>query len=422
MYKILNIFIFFFIFCFSLSAQELQSKGNIDLSSQFYLKKPTQKHPNNFTASANLEFTYNTDILELKTKLYAQGDYYDTKTTQEKNKRSFVRLDEFYLLYEMENNQIKVGKNIEFWGALEVRNITDTFNPTDLRSDPFNLQKLGVWNATFTHYTENGELSFIVKAYEQGLESPANPYVYYYFPQKINNIALTYNNNLHTQKSNTRPTCYIKYAASTDTDYPLDFAIILQNGYDSQRYYKIQTANNFANMSIQQNAYIVNKIMTYNTLVVDSTLYKFEASYANVQKSKENNVSDYIHLGLGVEHTLTQVYKEANLGFIGEYYYYDTFDKDKKTDLELFETFQNDLFLGLRYSFNEGNDASIIGGAILDFDYNEQVYYVQYESRIANLLKLNLDYRYIKPSQNTLTAFNLMGTHERLSIKLGYYF
>jgi len=422
MHIYLKIILFFILSTCTLSAGDFESKGNIDLTSQFYLKKPSQKHPNNFTASTNLEFNYIADDLQIKTKLYAQGDYYDLKSASEHNNRSFLRLDELYLQYDMEDDQFSIGKNIKFWGALEVRNITDGFNPTDLRSDPFNLDKLGVWNASWVHYTENGELSFIIKGYEQGLKSPTVPYVYYYFPETIQNIPLSYTDKLDTEESNTRPTYYIKYSGSTDTEYPLDFAIIVQNGYDSQRYYSTELANNFSNISIYQNAYIVNKLITYNTLVVDSTLYKLEASYTNVKNSNDNNVSDYIHLGLGVEHTITQVYKEADLGLITEYYYYHTLDDNKKTDLELFEVFQNDLFLGLRYSFNEGNDASIVTGAILDLDYNEEVYYFQYESRIADILKLNFDYRYIKPSKNTLTAFHLMGTHERVSIKIGYYF
>jgi hypothetical protein len=399
-------------------------KGDVDLSAQYYFKKPDEKNKDNYTASTRLEMAYTHEDLQIKANIFAQQDYYDLTNSPQETQRSFVRLDELYLQYDMENDQLIVGKNIKFWGALEVRNITDGFNPLDLRSDPFSKDKLGVWNLSFTHYTENGELSFILKGYEQGRAMSAYPYVYYFFPKNINTpqgaIPLVYNDTLITQEGSMRPSYYISYSGSTDTTYPLDYAVIFENGYDSQRYYSITP--NDPTLKTQENAYIVNKISTYNTLVIDNTLYKLEALYADVQKSDENNVSSYFHLGVGVEHTLTQIYKEADLGFIGEYYYYDTLDSDKKTDLELFETFQNDLFLGLRYSFNQGDDASVVGGAIVDLDYNEQVYYFEYESRIADTIKLNFDYRYIQPSKRTLTAFHLMGQHERISLKLGYYF
>jgi hypothetical protein len=413
MHIFFKLFLFFNILLYSLNAGDFDIQGDIDFTSQFYLKRPTQKNPNDFTTSANLEINYLENDLQIKSKLYAQGDYYH---------RSFLRLDELYLQYDMENDQLQVGKNIRFWGALEVQNIADDFNQRDLRSDPFDADKIGAWNISWTHFTETGELSFIVKGYEQSLKAPDKAYVYYYFPETIQGRPLSYSDTLHTESGDTRPSYYLKYSGSTDTQYPLDYAIILENGYDSQRYYDIEPSPTYNDFSIFQNAYIVNKIISYDTLVVDNTLYKLEALYANVKSSNENNVSDYFHLGLGMEHTLTQVYKEADLGLLAEYYYYDTLDADKKTDLDLFEVFQNDLFLGLRYSFNEGNDASIVSGVILDFDYNEQVYYFKYESRIADVIKLNFDYRYIKPSQNTLTAFHLMGTHERISMKLGYYF
>ena len=263
----------------------------------------------------------------------------------------------------------------------------------------------------------------IVKFYEQDRKMSAYPYVYYYFPQTVlppANIPLQYSKKLHTEKSEFRPSVYLKYSGSTDTQYPLDYSIILENGYDSQRYYTQTLSADATSVISNENAYLVNKALSYNTLVLGPTLLKLEAVYADVIDN--DVISDYYHIGLGVEHTLTQIYKESDLGLIAEYYRYETLEDEKRDDLQLFELFQNDLFLGLRYSFNEGNDASIVGGVILDLDYDEQVYYLEYEGRIADMFKINFDYRYIVPSQDYSTAFNLMGKHQRISLKMGYFF
>ena len=233
-------------------------------------------------------------------------------------------------------------------------------------------------------------------------------------------MPLSYRDTLHTEKSEFRPSLYLNYSGSTDSEYPLDYAIIFENGYDSQRYYTTTMAADAASMQTNENAYLVNKLSSYNTLVLGSTLVKLEAVYTDVISDEQ--ISDYLHIGLGLEHTLNQFYGDANLGLITEYYYYDIFDDSKRSDLELFELFQNDLFLGLRYSFNDENDANIIGGAILDMDYDEQVYYLEYETRIADMFKLNFDYRFVQPSSEYKTAFNLMGKHERISLKMGYHF
>jgi len=386
-------------------------KGSVNIEAQSYLIKPNGKHGYNITGSTKLEASYEKDNLKAVGVLYAQQDFHDFKGSDEENSRSFIRLDELYATYDFENDQLMFGKNIRFWGALELRNVADGFNPQDARGDPFVDNKLGVWNASYTHYTDNAELSVIVKLNEQDREMSAYPYVYYYFPENI-----SYKSSLKTEESKNRPTVYLKYSGSTDTEYSLDYAFIYQNGYDSQRY---MTTDRFSG-TFCENAYIVNKFITYDTLVVDSTLFKAEALYGDVKNNDE--ISDYYQFGLGVEHTLSQVYNNADLGLIAEYYKYGTFDSSKRNDLELFEVFQNDLFLGGRYSFNEGNDASIVGGVVLDFDYNEQAYYMQYESRIKEDFKIKFDYRYIEPSKDKLTVYNLLKRHQRISLNLGYYF
>jgi len=405
--------------------KDITIQGNVDLTSQAYLSRPNGKHSNNFTASAELEMAYSKDDFQFFTKFKAQQDYYDLVGGDDETDRSFLRLDELYGTYDFENDQIMFGKSVRFWGALEVRNFTDTFNPDDLRTDSFAMDKLGVWNAAYTHFTETGEFSIIAKFYEQDRNWADFPYVYYFFPESVPvapgvELPFVYDKNLITEKSSSRPSIYLKYSGSTDTEYPLDYAFLYENGYDSQRYYTQTPASDGLSVTTNENAYLVNKISTYNTLVLGSTLVKLEAQYTDVIDN--DIISDYYQIGLGVEHTLTQVYKEADLGLISEYYRYETLEKDKRNDLQLFELFQNDLFLGLRYSFNQGNDMSIVTGAILDLDYNEQVYYFEYEGRIADTLKINFDYRYIAPSSDYTTAFKLMGKHQRLSLTIGYYF
>ncbi len=390
-------------------------RGDINWITQSYLIAPDDKNPENITLNANLEATYSKDALRLHTKVRLQQDLNDLESGAKDTHRSYARIDELYGQYEFEDGQMLVGKSLRFWGALEVRNIADVFNPYDLRADPFYKTKLGVINAEYTKYTETGEFSFIVQLYEQPRDMSAYPYVYYYFPQGIK-----YSKDLKTQSGQFRPNIYAKYSDSYDgDDYSLDFNLIFQNGYDSQRYYTTHlTANN--EVETNEHAYLVNKFITYDTLVSGATLYKLEAIYTDVLHN--NVISDYTHLGLGVEHTISQVYDEADLGLLAEYYRYNTVDGSKRNDLQLFEVFQNDLFLGVRYSLNKGDDSSIVGGGIFDLDYNEDVYYIEYKTRIADEYKIDFDYRYIEPSKSEATVFNLMGRHQRISLKVGYYF
>lgn len=400
--------------CSVLLFADFEYQGHIGLDSQAFLLLPDDKHKNNFTAYEQLEMSYTHEALKLSTRLYAQQDYYDFSDDR-KNERTFGRIDELYGVYEFDNDSVFAGKNIRYWGALEARNIVDGFNTQDLRNDLFNPDKMGAYNVAYSHYTDNGEFSIIFKLSENEQKMASSPYVYYFFPSFV-----TYDSKLKSEKSLERPSLFLSYSGTTDSKYPLDYAVIYENGYDSQRYFRSDGPLDGSDVTFSEHAYLVNKFMTYDTLVVDATLIKLEALYSDVIDDKF--ISDYYHIGLGVEHTINFDDLDGDLGLIGEYYRYETLQSGKYSDLQLFETFQNDLFLGLRYSFNDEDDSSFVGGVISDMEYNEQVYYVEYESRFAESFKLNFDYRYIEPSTSDLTAYSLLKRHERIGLKIAYYF
>ncbi len=395
-------------------AAEIEVQGHVGLEGQWYTQLPNAKHQNNVIAFETVEMRYEHEALQLQASLYAQQDYDDLAGSAD-NDRTFVRLEELYGTYEFSDSMLFAGRNIRFWGALEVRNIVDVFNPIDMRSDIFNTDKMGVWNVAYTYYSDASEWSVILKLYEENQKMAAYPYAYYVFPPFV-----TYDHMLQSESSRYRPSIYLSYVSSLDWEYPLDVALIFENGYDSQRYFLSDRVFESSSVSVTAHAYLVNKVMSYNTMVVGATLLKLEALYTDVIDNER--VSDYYHLGLGAEYTLTFDTLSGDLGLIGEYYRYGTLEHGKLSDLELYETFQNDLFLGVRYTFNDVDDSSLIGGVIQDLEYHERVCYVEYESRFGDAVKLNLDYRYIDPSSRYQTAYALLKEHERLGLKLSYYF
>lgn len=390
------------------SFSQIEVEGFIGLDSQTYSDK-TNKHSNNLTLQQQLKITHEKENFSSILELYAQEDKSDFSNSKD-NDRTFLRVNEFYTQYEGEDYQLLLGKNIRFWGALEVQNIVDTFNIQDSRNDSFTTDKIGAYNISYSHYFEDSELSVIAKLYEQNNKMASSSYMY-----SILNEGQSYNDNLESEKSLYRPSLYVAYNGSSYGDeYSLDYAFIYENGYDSQRYFTVN------NDEYKQHAYLVNKFMTYNTLVFDSTLYKLEALYADITEDK--NISDYIHIAAGVEQTLNALENGNEIGLIVEYYYYDTLEHDKLNDLALGQTFQNDLFLGMRYSFNDADDSNAVGGIILDTQYDEQSYYLEYETRIYDLAKVKLDYRYIEPSTTDNTVYSQLGRHQRIALNISYHF
>ena len=428
-------------------------KGYVGLDAQVYPTRPDGKHGSSFTLQQQLKLSYDLDDFESAMTLYAQEDSSDLSSVEaNRNKRTFIRLDELYGKYNFENDMIFGGRNIRFWGALEVNNIVDTFNTKDFRTDGLDPQKQGAWNVAYTHYFENSELSLVAKLYEEKQKMAAYPYVYYFFPKTISvpthqpspappyvDVAVSYDANRESTESLYRPTLYLSYSGSTESDYPIDYAVIAQHGYDSQRAFKSTVDKSALSVTMQEEVYLVNKFMTYNTMVVGGTLIKLEGLATDViddnVTSIDKIVSDYYQLGFGVEHTLSGLIGDADLGLLAEYYYYNTFEHSDEiaTDLNLFQVFQNDLFLGFRYTLNDAANSSLIVGAIIDTEYEEQSYSLKYESRLYDVLNLKLDYAYINPSTSKPTAYALMGTdpkdptatpsaHQRIGLNLAYHF
>lgn len=391
--------IFLSTFCLA----QVQTEGFIGINTQQYSSKDN-KHSNNITLEQKLKLSYEKENTLSILEIYAQEDSTDFLDSKD-NKRSFIRINELYSQYENDNSKILLGKNIRFWGALEVKNIVDTFNLQEGRNDPFETDKIGAYNIAYSYFFEDSEISIIAKLYEQKNKLASNKYMY-----SILKNAESLKNKLESEKSLYRPSLYLLYnGTSNEDDYSLDYAFIYENGYDSQRYLS-KISNIYT-----QHAYLVNKFMTYNTLVLNSTLYKIEALYTDVIDDK--NISDYVHIALGIEHTLEPSENGNELGLLCEYYYYDTLEKNKLSHIDLGETFQNDLFLGLRYSFNDINNSSAVGGVILDTQDKEENYYIEYQTRLNDMFKLKFDYRYFDPSDSKQE-----GRHQRAALNISYYF
>jgi len=399
--------ILLFLFLGTYVLAELSYEGYVGADMQAYNKTST-KHSSNLSLEQKLKLRHeNKDFLSVL-ELYAQEDSSDYNN-KEKNKRSYIRINELYTSYEFEDSKIQLGKSILFWGSLEVKNIVDGFNIQDKRNDPSKTDKVGAYNIQYSQYFEESELSFIVKLYEQKSKMANSSYTY-----SILGKNESFKNKLESEKSLFRPSVYLTYTGSLSDDIALDYAFILQNGYDSQRYLS-KIGNEYT-----EHAYLVNKFSSFNTLVLGSALIKLEFLYTDVLDDK--NVSDYYHSALGLEYTLEQFEEGSELALLGEYYYYKSKNEKISSDLSLGEIFQNDLFLGLRYSLNDYGDSTAVGGLIIDTDYKEENYYVEFETRLYDSVKVKLDLSYTEPSKSHNTIYAKQGRSKKIGLNIAYHY
>jgi hypothetical protein len=381
----------FLLLPFFLSAGGVAYKGDIGFEADYISHDTENKRDNSLALRLNLELKKNFGDGEVVAKVKGVWDKDDKE-------RRYIELSDLYYRYNFENSDILVGRNTRFWGALEFYNITDIFNTKDWLDDPFDYDsKLGSWNVAYTHYFDSSELSLIVKLKEQKQNVQDTESVNNFFP-------LPYDDDLQTQKSENRPSIYLKYSGSGE-EIQLDYSLIYENGYDNQRYMSVK------NGKLRQNAYLVDKFLAYATLVSGESIYKAEASYTI---SDDEKVSDYGQVGFGVEYTLYGLWDKKDLGLLAEYYRYEVKDDDK---LEISNLFKDDLTLGFRLSINDASSSEVLGGVDLDMDNHEKIYFVEYDTRILDKYKLELSYQHLSPKSESV--FQKL---DRMQVQFGYYF
>jgi len=304
-----------------INANEIEVKGNIGVEYK--------------TTSKSL-----TGQLELTKALDEYSGFLQVEMLNDKddNARNYSIINEAYLKYENENLEFKIGRDIKYWGALEVHNLTDIYNLKNLQYDKYDKdQKLGSEGITLTKYYNNeDEISFIAN--------------------RINNT-----NN-----------AFIKYSGS--------------------RYYFGSVDFNFIASHNTHN----NKLITYDTVVVDDTLVKIEYSYTD---SLDENMNNYYEGGIGFEHTLYSVIGQKDFGLIVEYY------KSDNSNL----IFENDFFTGARFTFNDIDSSDVVVGIIQDVDTQNESYSFEYNTRIFDKFKTKISYM-----ENISSKI--------LGVSVGYYF
>jgi len=206
----------------TLIASELEYKGNIGIDIKKYnynisfLKQKTQK-----TIEANIELKKTYEEVVLFTKIESIKDI-------DKSTRKYLKLNEFYLKYEADNYDIKIGRDIKYWGAMELYNITDIYNKKN------------------TQYNEN----------DKDAKLGTDGFTYNYYLQNEDSISVIISKNKDAKNN---ISSFLKYSGSRDDIASRDFSYILSSFDES--------------------------FLMFHTLIIKDSIYKVEYLYLNKTKT-----------------------------------------------------------------------------------------------------------------------------------------
>jgi len=330
--------------------------------------------------------------------------------------------DDIYLEYVRESYEFRFGYQTFFWGTVESANIVDILNQEDYIGDFFDPDKLGEPSLRARFLIGENRFDFFQFFYFTPAPIPGkvNRFNFFDGTRNISGDAIyTHSAKRFRQQFALR---WERTFGSADVGlsyfngYEKFPIIFLAPGEENAQvfYYEMQQAGVDLQMSLG------------NWLIKGETLFQETGAAGILDRSRllpngavvtQNLVpEDHAALVGGVEYTFFGVLGNSDLGMLGEYLY----DSEQSLDAVAFRPFQNDLFMGFRWSRNNSGDGEILWGVTLDLKEQSQIWRVEYSERFFERIKLMVRADIIDADpKDPISGFN---NDDRFSWELLYVF
>ncbi|MGF1630353.1 MAG: hypothetical protein ACFCUT_12845 [Kiloniellaceae bacterium] len=264
-----------------------------------------------------------------------------------------------------------VGIGKVFWGVTESRHLVDIVNQTDLVESPDQEDKLGQPMLNLNLMRDWGTLSFFALP---GFRERT-------FPDDDARLrgALPIASGDATYESNAEE-WHVDFALRWSHSFD-NWDIGVAHFYGTSREPVLRAATSDSGQPVLRPHYdIIHQTSLDAQYTVGSWLLKLEAMTRSGQGDRF-----FAAVG-GFEYTLFGVMEsDADLGLLAEYLH------DGRKDRAPATPFEDDVFLGARLTFNDVEDTALLAGVILDLDQEERIFSLEFERRLNDRLKLEIE-------------------------------
>jgi hypothetical protein len=341
---------------------------------------------------------------------YAMGDNHDYR-------RTHVDIRELSWNHAADNWELATGVSKVFWGVTESVHLVDIINQTDLVVNEDGEDKLGQPMVNLSLIRDWGVVDmFVLPGFRERT-----------FPSK--NGRPRFGVDIDTDR-----VFYESGAEEWHTDFAVrwshyigavDIGIAHFHGTTRQpRFIVRPAAINPATGTISE----INPLYE----IIDQTSIDLQAIYGSwlwkLEAITRSGQGDrfYSYAG-GYEYTFVGVLESRmDIGVITEYLYDsrgDEIKQNKAAQGKPFDlsTFQRDLVLGARLTFNDAQSTEILASVIVDLEGGGQSYNIEASRRFGNNWKLSLEARGLTntPNDNVMTSLK---DDNRLRLELARYF
>ena len=365
-----------------LSAGELEYSGALGVETRVFFQEPQfadQFHGVQSSIFVEPEFTWYSDdnAHQLALTLFARGDNRD-------DERTHFDVREAYWLWIGDSWELTVGINRVFWGVTESRHLVNIISQIDFVENIDEEDFLGQPMVNWTLLQDFGTFEFFVLTGFRERTFPG-PDGRLRGPFPVDD-----SNAIYESGAEQRHVDYaVRYSHFIgDWDIGLSYfygtgreptLIADELGNDFQWFYEL----------IHQGSIDVQYTR-------EAWLWKFEGLV------REGQGDTFLASVAGFEYTFYQVLQSmSDVGIIAEYLY------DGRDEVEAPITlFQNDLFVGARWAFNDPQDASVLTGAILDLDDGTTSLRIEAERRLGDHYKAEFELQWFAYTDDENIASN----------------
>jgi hypothetical protein len=284
------------------------------------------------------------------------------------DRRTHTDIREAYWLYINNDWELLVGINREFWGVTESRHLVNIINQVDQVENIDEEDFLGQPMINYVLQKDYGRFSFFVLPYFRERTFPGED-------GRLRSAIVAREDGEYESSTEQWHTD----AAFRYTHYMGNWDIGLSYFYGTGREPTLFPNTNGTRLIPHYD--IINQAGLDLQYTDEAWLWKFEGII------REGQGDTFAASVAGFEYTFFQAFESnADLGLLAEHLY-DGRDETGAPQTVL----ENDLFLGMRYTFNDVQDTNLLAGTIVDLEDESYSVRVEGERRLGDTFKLELE-------------------------------
>ncbi len=291
---------------------------------------------------------------------------------QKDSKRTHGDIRQLDLVMSKGDWEVQGGISKVFWGVTESQHLVDIINQTDAVENLDGEDKLGQPMLRLSRIMDDGSLDFFVLPYFRERTFPG--------------LAGRFRTPLVVD------TDHPGYESS-DKEKHVDYALRLNKTIDDVDVGVSYFDGTSRQPTFRQGLHNGRPVLTPHYPLIqqlgldlqytgEEIIWKLEAL---TRRFDDNRIKDYSAAVGGFEYTIPGVTKGGgDLGLLAEYH------KDSRGE-KATSAFQNDVFLGARFSLNDEDSSELLAGAFVDLDNGSKSIRLEGSRRIGKGLKLNIE-------------------------------